>query len=206
MKHSQADAPALPKPPWIRVRLRSRPEGAFEATRELMRRQRLHTVCEEAACPNIAECWSRGHATVMILGDVCTRACAFCNVATGRPEGVDADEPRHLAEAVAELGLRHVLATDDVAALCLVPGVGKKTAARLLVELKSRLEVPDADPAATAVAAAGGASASARGDVRDALSGLGYGADEIARVLADLPEDGDSSDLLRNALQRLAAA
>jgi Holliday junction DNA helicase RuvA len=104
------------------------------------------------------------------------------------------------------LGLRHVLATDDVAALCLVPGVGKKTAARLLVELKSRLEVPDADPAATAVAAAGGASASARGDVRDALSGLGYGADEIARVLADLPEDGDSSDLLRNALQRLAAA
>jgi lipoic acid synthetase len=111
MKHSQADAPALPKPPWIRVRLRSRPEGAFESTRELMRRQRLHTVCEEAACPNIAECWSRGHATVMILGDVCTRACAFCNVKTGLPAGVDADEPRHLAEAVAELGLRHVVVT-----------------------------------------------------------------------------------------------
>lgn len=104
------------------------------------------------------------------------------------------------------VGLRHVLATDDVAALCLVPGVGKKTAARLLVELKSRLEVPEGDPAATAVAAAGGGVASARGDVRDALSGLGYGPDEIARVLSDLPDDGESSDLLRQALQRLAAA
>ena len=104
------------------------------------------------------------------------------------------------------LGLRHVLATDDVAALCLVPGVGKKTAARLLVELKSRLQVPEGDPAATAVAAAGGGVASARGDVRDALSGLGYGPDEIARVLSDLPEEGESSDLLRQALQRLAAA
>ncbi|MHB1139700.1 MAG: Holliday junction branch migration protein RuvA [Microthrixaceae bacterium] len=104
------------------------------------------------------------------------------------------------------LGLRHVLATDDVAALCLVPGVGKKTAARLLVELKSRLEVPEGDPGATAVAAAGGGAASARGDVRDALSGLGYGPDEIARVLSDLPDDGESSDLLRQALQRLAAA
>ncbi len=104
------------------------------------------------------------------------------------------------------LGLRHVLATDDVAALCLVPGVGKKTAARLLVELKSRLQVPDADPGATAVVAAGGGVASARGDVRDALSGLGYGPDEIARVLSDLPDDGETSDLLRQALQRLAAA
>ena len=103
------------------------------------------------------------------------------------------------------IGLRHVLATDDVAALCLVPGVGKKTAARLLVELKSRLEVPDGDPVASAIAASGG-GASVRGDVRDALAGLGYGPDEIARVLSDLPEDGDSSDLLRNALQRLAAA
>jgi len=104
------------------------------------------------------------------------------------------------------IGLRHVLATDDVAALCLVPGVGRKTAARLLVELKSRLEVPDADPGATAVSAVGSNGATARGDVRDALSGLGYGPDEIARVLSDLPEDGDSSDLLRQALQRLAAA
>jgi len=104
------------------------------------------------------------------------------------------------------LGLRQVLATDDVAALCLVPGVGKKTAARLLVELKSRLQVPDAEPGATAATATGSAGVSARSDVRDALSGLGYGPDEIARVLSDLPGDSDSSDLLRQALQRLAAA
>jgi len=107
------------KPPWIRVRLRSRPEGAFEQTRALMRRKRLHTVCEEAACPNIGECWSKRHATVMILGDVCTRACAFCNVKTGLPGSVDPDEPRQLGEAVAELGLRHVVVTsvdrDDLA-------------------------------------------------------------------------------------------
>ncbi len=102
---------ALPKPPWIRVRLRSRPDPVFEETRDLMRRQRLHTVCEEAACPNIGECWAKRHATVMILGDVCTRACAFCNVKTGLPTGVDPDEPRHLGEAIAELGLRHVVVT-----------------------------------------------------------------------------------------------
>ncbi len=101
----------LPKPPWIRVRLRSRPDPVFEETRDLMRRQRLHTVCEEAACPNIGECWAKRHATVMILGDVCTRACAFCNVKTGLPTGVDPDEPRHLGEAIAELGLRHVVVT-----------------------------------------------------------------------------------------------
>jgi len=104
------------------------------------------------------------------------------------------------------IGLRHVLATDDIAALCLVPGVGRKTAARLLVELKSRLDVPDGDPTATAVAAAGSNGATARGDVRDALAGLGYGPDEIARVLSDIPTEGDASDLLRQALQRLAAA
>ena len=107
------------KPPWIRVRLRSRPEGEFERTRALMRRQGLHTVCEEAACPNIGECWAQRHATVMILGDVCTRACAFCNVKTGLPGRVDPEEPRHLGEAVAELRLRHVVVTsvdrDDLA-------------------------------------------------------------------------------------------
>jgi lipoic acid synthetase len=115
----RAASPSLPKPPWIRVRLRSRPEGEAEATREIVRRKRLNTVCEEAACPNIGECWSKGHATVMILGEVCTRACAFCNVKTGRPDAVDPDEPRHVAEAVAELGLRHVVITsvdrDDLA-------------------------------------------------------------------------------------------
>ena len=106
------------------------------------------------------------------------------------------------------LGLRHVLATDDVAALCMVPGVGKKTAARLLVELKSRLAMPDGDQSSAGVLSGGGAAgpASVRGDVRDALSALGYGADEIGRALAELPDDGESSDLLRVALQRLAAA
>jgi Holliday junction DNA helicase RuvA len=104
------------------------------------------------------------------------------------------------------LGLRHVLATDDVAALCLVPGVGKKTAARLLVELKSRLSLPDGDTTVDLTAAVDPGTGSARADVRDALSALGYGADEIGRALADLPDDGGSGDLLRAALQRLAAA
>jgi lipoic acid synthetase len=93
------------------VRLRSRPEGAYERTRALLRRKRLHTVCEEAACPNVGECWANRHATVMILGDVCTRACRFCNVKTGLPSRVDSDEPRHVAEALVELGLRHVVVT-----------------------------------------------------------------------------------------------
>ncbi|MFZ4518720.1 MAG: Holliday junction branch migration protein RuvA [Microthrixaceae bacterium] len=103
-------------------------------------------------------------------------------------------------------GLRAVLAADDVAALCLVPGVGKKTAARLLVELKSRLDLPEVDLTASTVAALGGGAPSVRSDVRDALANLGYGPDEIARAVADLPTEGDSSDLLREALRRLAAA
>jgi Holliday junction DNA helicase RuvA len=101
--------------------------------------------------------------------------------------------------------LRQVLATDDVAALCLVPGVGKKTAARLLVELKSRLDLPDVDLGATAVAVSSGGVPSVRADVRDALANLGYGPDEIGRALQDMPTDGDTSELLREALQRLAA-
>jgi len=104
------------------------------------------------------------------------------------------------------LALRQVLATDDIAALCLVPGVGKKTATRLLVELKSRLAVPEGDATSAAVSAIGGGDGSVRSDVRDALAGLGYGNDEISRVLSDLPTEGDTSDLLRQALQRLAAA
>src|SRR5262245_56801376 len=99
------------KPPWIRVRPRALPSPGYERTRELVRRLRLHTVCEEAACPNVAECWSEGHATAMILGDVCTRACAFCNVRTGLPVAGDPGEPERLARAVAELGLRHVVVT-----------------------------------------------------------------------------------------------
>jgi lipoic acid synthetase len=111
MTKAQTERPVLRKPPWIRVRLRSQPQGGYTQIRELLRRKRLNSVCEEAACPNIGECWARRHATVMILGEVCTRACAFCNVKTGLPDAVDPEEPRHLAEAVAELGLRHVVIT-----------------------------------------------------------------------------------------------
>jgi lipoic acid synthetase len=100
---------AARKPEWLRVRLTETP--GFVETRAQMRASRLHTVCEEAACPNRGECWARRHATVMILGDVCTRACSFCNVKTGRPGAVDAGEPERLADAIAELGLRHVVIT-----------------------------------------------------------------------------------------------
>jgi lipoic acid synthetase len=101
--------PDLPRPPWIRIRLSANPK--VEETRALMRRLKLNTVCEEAACPNLSECWADRHATVMILGSVCTRACAFCNIETGRPDPVDPDEPEHLARAIAELGLQHVVIT-----------------------------------------------------------------------------------------------
>ncbi len=97
------------KPAWIRVKAPTSPE--YGDTLRLMRRNRLHTVCEEAACPNIGECWSKRHATVMILGDICTRGCAFCNVATGRPRAVDPLEPDNLALAVAEMKLAHVVVT-----------------------------------------------------------------------------------------------
>ena len=87
-----------PKPRWLRVKAPTSSE--YNATRKLMRTHRLNTVCEEAACPNIGECWAKGHATVMILGSVCTRACAFCNIATGRPDQLDPHEPDELAKAV----------------------------------------------------------------------------------------------------------
>ena len=97
------------KPDWIRVKA---PMGkAFSDTKALMRRLNLATVCEEAACPNIGECWTKKHATVMILGDTCTRACAFCNVKTGMPRAVDLSEPQHVADAAAELGLEHIVVT-----------------------------------------------------------------------------------------------
>jgi lipoic acid synthetase len=97
------------KPDWIRVKA---PTGAvFTATRELMRAKSLTTVCEEAACPNIGECWSKKHATVMILGDTCTRACAFCNVKTGMPRAVDPREPQNVADAAAQMGLQHIVVT-----------------------------------------------------------------------------------------------
>ena len=117
-KARRADAPRLRKPDWIRVKA---PVGeGYRATAAIMREHRLTTVCEEAGCPNVGECWNRGHATMMIMGEVCTRACTFCNVATGRPpEALDAFEPGRVADAVAKLGLSHVVVTsvdrDDVA-------------------------------------------------------------------------------------------
>ncbi|WP_206240247.1 lipoyl synthase [Novosphingobium terrae] len=97
------------KPDWIRVKAPVSKE--YGKTRDLMRELSLNTVCEEAACPNIGECWTKKHATVMILGDVCTRACAFCNVKTGMPRKVDPLEPAHVAEAAAKLGLEHIVIT-----------------------------------------------------------------------------------------------
>lgn len=108
-KAHKPDTPVLRKPDWIRAKAPTAPEVA--ATRSLMRELKLNTVCEEAACPNLGECWKQKHATVMILGAVCTRACAFCNVATGKPMGVDMNEPAHVAEAVGKLGLHHVVIT-----------------------------------------------------------------------------------------------
>ena len=116
-KANRPDNPIQRKPDWIRVKAPNHP--IYHETRALMRENRLVTVCEEAACPNIGECWSQRHATMMIMGDTCTRACAFCNVATGIPRALDADEPRRVADAVAKLGLRHVVITsvdrDDLA-------------------------------------------------------------------------------------------
>jgi len=108
-KAHRPDNPIKRKPDWIRVRAPTHP--IYHETRELMRDNRLVTVCEEAACPNIGECWSQRHATMMIMGGICTRACSFCNIATGMPHALDDDEPRRVADAVAKLGLRHVVIT-----------------------------------------------------------------------------------------------
>ncbi len=97
------------KPDWIRVKAPN--SAGYAETKALMRAKSLNTVCEEAACPNIGECWTKKHATVMILGDVCTRACAFCNVKTGMPRAVDKNEPQNLADAAAEMGLKHIVIT-----------------------------------------------------------------------------------------------
>jgi lipoic acid synthetase len=116
-KVNRPDNPIQRKPDWIRVRAPTHP--VYHETRALMRQNRLTTVCEEAACPNIGECWSQRHATMMIMGGICTRACAFCNIATGLPDPLQADEPARVADAVARLGLRHVVITsvdrDDLA-------------------------------------------------------------------------------------------
>ncbi len=108
-KAHKPDNPSPRKPDWIRVKAPTSP--VYRETQSLMRDLNLVTVCEEAACPNIGECWSQKHATMMIMGEVCTRACAFCNVTTGLPKHLDREEPAHVAEAVASLGLRHVVIT-----------------------------------------------------------------------------------------------
>jgi lipoic acid synthetase len=108
-KQARPDSPMLRKPPWLRVRAPG--SVGYNETRRIVRDHGLVTVCEEAACPNIGECWSVGHATMMIMGEVCTRACAFCNVATGRPEALDPSEPGRVADAVAAMGLNHVVIT-----------------------------------------------------------------------------------------------
>jgi lipoic acid synthetase len=100
----------LPKPPWIRVRAPS-PNSRFYEIKDILRQQKMHTVCEDASCPNIAECFGKGTATFMILGDICTRRCPFCDVAHGRPLPPDAHEPRHLAETISRLGLSYVVIT-----------------------------------------------------------------------------------------------
>jgi lipoic acid synthetase len=116
-KQNRPDTPLLKKPEWLRVRAPGSP--GYSATRNIVREHKLTTVCEEAACPNIGECWDKSHATFMILGEVCTRACAFCNVATGKPEAVDREEPARVGDAVAKMGLKHVVITsvdrDDLA-------------------------------------------------------------------------------------------
>ena len=108
-KAHRPDNPIPRKPDWIRVKAPTSAE--YHDTRRLMRELKLVTVCEEAACPNIGECWKKKHATVMILGSVCTRACAFCNVATGRPDRIDPHEPENTATAVAGLGMSHIVIT-----------------------------------------------------------------------------------------------
>ena len=116
-KAKRPDSPILRKPDWIRVKAPGSPQWA--ETNRIVKENKLVTVCEEAGCPNVGECWEKKHATFMIMGDTCTRACAFCNVRTGLPEPLDAQEPAKVADAVAKLGLSHVVITsvdrDDLA-------------------------------------------------------------------------------------------
>jgi len=116
-KANRAETEVLRKPAWIRVKAPT--SKGYSDTRKIVKDKGLVTVCEEAACPNIGECWEKSHATFMILGEICTRACAFCNVATGLPQAVDQEEPAKIAEAVKEMKLQHVVITsvdrDDLA-------------------------------------------------------------------------------------------
>lgn len=136
MSGAPADRPQRTrKPDWIRVRAPTSP--AFAETRRLMRDLNLNTVCEEAACPNIGECWTKKHATVMILGETCTRACAFCNVKTGMPRAVDPLEPEHVASVAETMGLEHIVITsvdrDDL------PDGGASQFVRVINALRKRV-------------------------------------------------------------------
>ncbi len=108
-KAHRADQAQPKKPDWIRVK--APVSQGYKDTRDILRTNRLSTVCEEAGCPNVGECWSQGHATMMIMGEICTRGCSFCNVTTGRPDALDVFEPGRVAHAVATLGLKHVVIT-----------------------------------------------------------------------------------------------
>jgi len=108
-KQGREDTPVLRKPPWLRVRAPG--SAGYNATRQIVKDNGLVTVCEEAACPNIGECWTKSHATMMIMGETCTRACAFCNVATGMPNPLDPGEPVRVGQAVKAMGLKHVVIT-----------------------------------------------------------------------------------------------
>jgi lipoyl synthase len=135
-KAHRPDQPSGRKPDWIRVK--APVSSGYVATREIVRANGLHTVCEEAGCPNIGECWEKKHATFMIMGDTCTRACAFCNVKTGLPAALDPAEPAHVAEATAKLGLTHVVITsvdrDDL------PDGGAAHIAAVISAIRARCE------------------------------------------------------------------
>jgi len=108
-KAHRPNNPSVKRPPWIKVKAPG--SKGFIKTYDIVREHNVATVCQEAACPNVGECWSQGHATMMIMGDICTRGCTFCNVATGRPNALDQFEPGRTAAAVAKLGLSHVVIT-----------------------------------------------------------------------------------------------
>ena len=131
-KAHKPDTPILKKPEWIRVKAPG--SAVYAETQKIVRDNKLVTVCEEAGCPNIGECWSKKHATFMIMGDTCTRACAFCNVKTGMPEALVADEPLKVADAIARMGLAHAVITsvdrDDLA------DGGAKHFARTITEIR----------------------------------------------------------------------
>jgi len=131
-KAHRPDNALLKKPDWIRVKAPT--SKIFAETRDLVRSKKLVTVCEEAGCPNMGECWHQRHASFMIMGEICTRACAFCNVTTGRPHALDDDEPARVADAVAQMGLRHVVITsvdrDDL------PDGGARHFARVIAAIR----------------------------------------------------------------------